>query len=195
MHALFCGSSSGMSVSWMLHLQHSGLWPVVNLSYQSGADHSDLCIFWFARKWPWHAANFHQLDIVVGVLRLQMRWTLKPLAPSSHLQKRLFQQDLHTVVAAHEACVVRQDLMVNLPAAAPVDSKKPQEAHEAAMGATAKTKSSKQLAPGSHAAAPSTPASAPAFSSKSSSQATGDFKLSLSGCLGMMKLHVHLTCT
>ncbi|KAK9853095.1 hypothetical protein WJX84_007225, partial [Apatococcus fuscideae] len=66
-----------------------------------------------------------------------------------------------------------KDLLVNLPAAAPVDSKKPQEAHEAAMGATAKTNSSKQLAPGSHAAAPSTSAHPPSAASKSSSQLTG----------------------
>lgn len=67
--------------------------------------------------------------------------------------------------------------MVNLPASAPVESKKPQEAHQAAMGLTAKSRSSKPLAPGSHAAAPSTPAStaqAPSAPSKSSSSTAGE---------------------
>lgn len=72
--------------------------------------------------------------------------------------------------------------MVNLPASAPVESKKPQEAHQAAMGLTAKSKSSKPLAPGSHAAAPSTTASAahpPSATSKSSPSTTGDHLLVL----------------
>ena len=63
------------------------------------------------------------------------------------------------------------------PAGAPSESKKPHAVHEAAtaaMGATAKTKSSKPLAPGSHAAAPdNVPTSLPPSPAKSSTQPTG----------------------